>query len=107
MVEMAYFTTALGKSLGMDPKAILSAPSVQATAAPVNTAAAAPEAAAAPKEEKAAATKALVTVKLIKVDEGSKYKILKEIRTLKPGMNLAEVLFYSYLYINIIYSPKH
>jgi len=40
------------------------------------------------KEEKK--EKSTVTIKLIKVNEGDKYKVLKEVRTIKPGMNLTE-----------------
>jgi len=40
------------------------------------------------KEEKK--EKSTVTIKLVKVAEGDKYKVLKEVRTIKPGMNLTE-----------------
>jgi len=45
--------------------------------------------AAAPKEEPKV-EKQSFTVKLVKAEEGVKYKVLKEIRALKPGMNIAE-----------------
>ena len=94
LMELMDFSRAVSINLGLPSEALLSG----ATAAPV---AAAPQQAqqteqAEKKEEKKeeaapAAAKSTVTIKLTKVDEGSKYKILKEIRTLKPGMNLTEV----------------
>jgi len=65
------------------------APQQQQVAAPAQAAAAAP-AAAAPKEEKKEEKKGF-SVKMTKVDEGSKYKVLKEFRTLKPGLSIADV----------------
>ncbi len=53
------------------------------------TAAATPPKKEEKKEEKK--EKSTVSIKLVKVNEGDKYKVLKEVRTIKPGMNLTEV----------------
>ena len=78
-------------------------------AAPPPGAAGAPAAAgaaAAPKEEKK--EKATWNLKLVKFEESSKVKILKEFRVLRPGMNLAEVLLAlllcSHLYVLLLLS---
>lgn len=59
-------------------------------------------AAAAPKEEKK--EKTTWNLKLVKVEEASKIKILKEIRLLRPGINLQEVLYY---YLHHYYYADH
>ena len=60
-------------------------------AAPQAPQAAQPQAQAAPKAEEKKEEKKGFTVKMTKVDEGSKYKVLKEFRTLKPGLSIADV----------------
>eukprot|EP01102_Stenamoeba_stenopodia_P004485 TRINITY_DN14780_c0_g2_i1.p1 TRINITY_DN14780_c0_g2~~TRINITY_DN14780_c0_g2_i1.p1 ORF type:complete len:201 (-),score=58.27 TRINITY_DN14780_c0_g2_i1:126-728(-) len=57
---------------------------------PAPAAAAQEAAAAAPAAEEKPAEKTSFTVKLISFDEASKFKVLKEIRALKPGMQLME-----------------
>jgi len=42
------------------------------------------------KEEAKKEEKSTVTIKLVKLADGAKYKVLKEIRTLKPGMSVAD-----------------
>lgn len=86
---MVQFTKEMSKVMGIDINQVMAGPVPAASAAAPAPAAAAP--AEEKKEEKAAPAKSTVTIKLTKVDEGNKYKVLKEIRALKPGMNLAEV----------------
>jgi len=94
-LETIYFVRATAKLMGLTFDQVLStfaagpAPAATQQAAPTGGEPAA-AAGAAKKEEPKKAEKATVTIKLIKCDEGSKYKILKEIRNLKPGMNLTE-----------------
>lgn len=42
------------------------------------------------KKEEKKEEKSTVTIKLVKLADGAKYKVLKEIRTLKPGMSVAD-----------------
>ncbi len=70
-----------------------------------NQASQAPQQAAAPPPPPPAAEKTEFTVRLVKMDEGAKYKVLKEIRVFKPGMSVPDVrteLNYSCYYMNII-----
>jgi ribosomal protein L7/L12 len=93
VLEMVQFTKEMGKIMGVSYEDLMRGPAVASGPAPAAAAAApAPEAKEEKKEEKVAPAKTTVTIKLTKVDEGNKYKVLKEIRALKPGMNLAEVL---------------
>lgn len=88
MVEQFIFMRALAEKLGVPFESLISMGSVGG-GGPVQ--AAQPTAAAAPKEEKKEAPpKTAFTVKLTQMDDGAKYKVLKEIRDLKPGMNIAE-----------------
>lgn len=62
--------------------------------------------AAAPKEEKKE-EKTAFNLKLVKIEESSKIKILKEIRVLRPGMNLVEVhrwliVIPVYIYLSVL-----
>lgn len=74
------------------------------TSAPQSAATTAAPEQPAKKEEPKAQEKTSFTVKLVKMDEGAKYKVLKEIRALKPGMNIADVKndSYSFFLLKII-----
>lgn len=62
-----------------------------AAAAPA-AAAAADAASAETKKEEKPAEKAQADVKLISFPDGAKFNVLREVRKLKPGMNLMDVL---------------
>jgi len=89
-LETAAFTRALARLLGIPHEMFLTPQAVQVTAAPVAAPAAPP-----PEEKKVEVAppkpaKTTVNLKLVKMDEGAKYKVLKEIRALKPGMKIDE-----------------
>jgi large subunit ribosomal protein L7/L12 len=79
MLEIAQFTKLLQKKLGISGIPMMSAPAAAPAAA----------AAAAPKEEKKA-EKTDYSVQLVKVAEGAKYKIIKELREVKPTLSLMD-----------------
>jgi len=65
--------------------------SLNFSAGPAGPAPAAAQEAAPPPAEEKPAEKTSFQVKLISFDEAAKFKVLKEIRALKPGMQLMEV----------------
>jgi len=91
MLEMLQFARAMSKILGVPYESILSMGAPQqvqvlapTTAAPSTPAESKVEPPPPPKE------KTTWALKLVKMDEGTKYKVLKEIRALKPGMKIDE-----------------
>eukprot|EP01116_Phalansterium_solitarium_P020050 TRINITY_DN5801_c0_g1_i1.p2 TRINITY_DN5801_c0_g1~~TRINITY_DN5801_c0_g1_i1.p2 ORF type:complete len:201 (+),score=30.52 TRINITY_DN5801_c0_g1_i1:70-672(+) len=91
MIEMTMFLQASAKYMGIPWESFMNASAAPVMAAPsAAPAAAGPAASAAKKEEPKKEAKTTFTVKMIKMDEAKKYQVLKEIRALKPGMNLAE-----------------
>jgi len=93
MLEMLQFARVMSRILGVPYENILSmgAPQpvqvMQTTSVPSNAPAAEVKAAPAAAPAKEKTTWAL---RLVKMDEGTKYKVLKEIRALKPGMKIDE-----------------
>ncbi|PRP83796.1 mitochondrial ribosomal protein L7/L12 [Planoprotostelium fungivorum] len=88
LIECNLFLEAVGKKVG--------APVIPVGGggyAPGPAAGGVPAAAAAPAEEKKEEKKeekSGFTVKLVKIAEGAKYKVLKEIRTIKPNLSLPD-----------------
>lgn len=86
--EAAQLTKVMQKRLGTTGMGM---PMMAASAMPAaGAAAAAPAAAAEPAKPAEAAKPSRVDVKLVSFPDANKFKVLKEIRNLKPGMNLME-----------------
>jgi len=106
IVEMVFFLKAVSKRLGLPfemftnppPQPMYAPPPYGYQAGPpppgaggpppqAQAQAATPPPAAAPAPAK---EKSEFTVKLVKLDEGAKYKVLKEVRVFKPGMSVGD-----------------
>jgi len=92
MLEMVQFARVMSKLINVPYEQLISMSNPQQVVV-----AAATPAASLPKEEKKEEAppppkveKTTWNLKLVKMDEGAKYKILKEIRALKPGMKIDE-----------------
>lgn len=84
----------LEKKTGFSLTGAMAAPAAApaAAAAAPAAAAAADAASAETKKEEKPAEKAQADVKLISFPDGAKFNVLREVRKLKPGMNLMDVL---------------
>ena len=85
MLECAQLAMVLQERLGISDAALYGTVS----SAPAAAAAAEDEPAAAP-EQAAEPVQSTFTIKLSSFEDGAKFKVLKEIRTLKPGLSLTE-----------------
>jgi len=97
MVEMMHFMKSVSRRLGISFEQFTQPPAPQYFAPPPGFQAPAGQAAGTDakneteqKKEEAKEVKNTFTVKLVKLDDGAKYKVLKEIRTLKPGMSVTD-----------------
>jgi len=98
MVEMMHFMKSVSRRLGISFEQFTQAPAPQYFAPPPGFQAPSGQVAGGTdakiegeqKKEEPKEVKNIFTVKLVKLDDGAKYKVLKEIRTLKPGMSVTD-----------------